>query len=404
MYSYTNADKVYVECLESRRLLSSGALDNSFGAAGVLRIQNTKIVVVDNAVAQSDGKTLIVSYNMEGGVTRLLSNGKVDRSYGTNGTAILTNTDTDIINTAIVQPDGKLIIVGNMLGTNNYFRGFVARLTARGKWDTTFGTKGKYIYENSGGAIADSIAIGNGKIAVGGSIGNSATIIELHDDGTIDTNFGAEGVAGITNNEAFGSMSIGKDGKVTALTGDSFKTTPIRWTASGKLDKTFSSDGIGSSLPLHDTNVFVHDDGSVLIAGSEDRPGKLAATELARYTRRGDVDKSFGNKGILNIGVPDSQGLVGAFRQADGDWIFTGVVSPTHDAAQTHIFAAETDSAGKLLDSFGDHGVKVISPDAVNNAYAMSVTPQNKILIAGDGQTRVNAPDSTPEVFRVLLS
>jgi uncharacterized delta-60 repeat protein len=129
--------------LESRRLLSAGDLDHSFGDGGRAEVNLGDGVTRDarDLAVQADGKTVIVGSTSSGHysdregdrivVARLLIDGRLDNSFGpADGSGVVrTPIDADAHGFAVaIQPDGKVVVVGTALetsGINNYQRAVV---------------------------------------------------------------------------------------------------------------------------------------------------------------------------------------------------------------------------------------------------------------------------------------
>ncbi|MET0753721.1 MAG: FG-GAP-like repeat-containing protein [Pyrinomonadaceae bacterium] len=168
-----------------RRLNADGSLDTTFnfgtGTSGS----------VQSIVVQPDGKIIIAggfsTFNgaSRNGIARLNANGSLDSSFnpstGINGT----------VYGVALQPDGKIIVVGEFTTVNGTGRTRVARLNADGSTDLSF---------NSGtGADArvNTVLIQpDGKIYIGGNFNNyngsgRDRLARLLPDGSVDASFGS---------------------------------------------------------------------------------------------------------------------------------------------------------------------------------------------------------------------
>lgn len=117
-----------------------GKLDPSFGRAGVA----FHVAGTVNALAiQGDGKLVtagsVIGRHRKFSVTRFLADGSVDESFGRNGQAITDFDATAWPDAVAIQPDGRIVAAGAVLG-----RDFaLARYTSNGKADASFGRGGK---------------------------------------------------------------------------------------------------------------------------------------------------------------------------------------------------------------------------------------------------------------------
>lgn len=128
-------------------------------------------------------------------VSKYLSNGVADTTFGTNGVFVLTGVNETPPAKIIVLSDGKLIVpTGNF--TSLY------KLNSNGTLDTTFGTNGILNLNTIDPNIIyiDTIVLSNdNKFLIGVDYSNIASssdnaIIKLNQDGTLDTSFGTNGI------------------------------------------------------------------------------------------------------------------------------------------------------------------------------------------------------------------
>ncbi len=133
-----------------RRLTAQGELDASYGAGGLALLNEGDgyTEMVSDILLQPDGKLLVIGSvstptEQRFRVTRLLSDGTIDVSYGTNGNAI-----GPVVSGTIepergrLQADGKLVLATRST-TGSTTRSTLWRLDANGQFDTSFGTNGQ---------------------------------------------------------------------------------------------------------------------------------------------------------------------------------------------------------------------------------------------------------------------
>ena len=139
---------------------------------------------VNSALALPDGKFLMVG-NSDGqlAVSRYLSSGEKDTSFGTNGLVelpVLNGSDIGI--RATLAADGKILITGYAdNGSNEDLT--VTRLNHDGSVDDTFGTNGSVAFDISGNDYGYAIAsLADGKILVAGRAGNDIALVRLLGD------------------------------------------------------------------------------------------------------------------------------------------------------------------------------------------------------------------------------
>ncbi|HRN42905.1 MAG TPA: delta-60 repeat domain-containing protein, partial [Vicingus sp.] len=131
--NYNGSSRNYIA-----RINSNGTIDNTFnvgtGFSSFAQIKNIQI--------QSDGKVVVVgeftSYNgtARSGIVRINTNGSIDTSFnpgdGASGVS-----STGVYDLAI-QPDGKMIIVGDFFSYDGTTISKIARINANGTLDTSF--------------------------------------------------------------------------------------------------------------------------------------------------------------------------------------------------------------------------------------------------------------------------
>jgi uncharacterized delta-60 repeat protein len=122
---------------------AAGSLDPTFGSGGVstITVPGNNTGVVNAAVLQPDGKIVVQG---SFGVARVLPSGAVDTTFGAGGFAQAPASDN--FGAVALQSDGKILVagVGNSL-TNTGFA--VTRLNAIGGLDTSFGGTGTVGHE-----------------------------------------------------------------------------------------------------------------------------------------------------------------------------------------------------------------------------------------------------------------
>jgi uncharacterized delta-60 repeat protein len=196
------------------RLNTDGSTDNSFGIVQ-LDIVTTGDDNATDITLQDDGKVVVcgsvVSTNGGGMfVARMNSSGSFDSGFGTGGKLVLDIGDggTDKGRSVRVQPDGKVLVCG-VVDTDNGYRIGVARLLADGTLDNSFGSNGA-VQVNLGvdDWATPSLALQpDGRIVIGSAnnAGNPprVKVIRLLPDGTLDPSFGTNGIG--TSNATSGN-------------------------------------------------------------------------------------------------------------------------------------------------------------------------------------------------------
>ena len=228
------------------------------------------------------------------------------------------STDTDTGRDAVIQPDGKTIVVGSGLGSDATFD--VVRYNTDGSLDATFGSGGIVATAIGSRSCAYAVVLQpNGKIVVAGSsegesgqVGELLALARYNSDGSLDTTFGVGGMVttDVTPEADFlRDMALSPDGKITAVGVADHDPLAVRFNADGSLDTTFSGDGIA----VVEYNTYsggfeamgLLDDGSLIAGGynyvlySQDLNLECM---LARFAADGQLDTGFGDNGFVIYG------------------------------------------------------------------------------------------------------
>lgn len=158
-----------------------GTLDTIFGTGGKVHFHvgtdndfGMKIIQLKNGQILIGGHSWYATAPLryELAVAKLNVDGSFDTTYGTNGifkTRLVTNGESYMADMAL-QTDGKLVLTGTANEGNTYNFG-VARVTANGQLDTTFGQGGKIFTHIPNSTYGESYNLGiqqDGKIVVSG--------------------------------------------------------------------------------------------------------------------------------------------------------------------------------------------------------------------------------------------
>jgi uncharacterized delta-60 repeat protein len=120
-----------------------GSIDTTFGSGGWTSIGGSSVPGLGNledAVTLPSGDILLAGST---GLARLLPSGKLDPSFGSGGSATAPGVGSvDSAAVVAVQPDGDIIYAGAASSPDGGTEWEVARFTASGTLDTSFGTGG----------------------------------------------------------------------------------------------------------------------------------------------------------------------------------------------------------------------------------------------------------------------
>lgn len=247
--------------------------------------------------------------------------GDLDPTFGTGGIVIDIVSDVGI-NKVVLQPDGKIIVVGKRrlayLGQPPKDYLFVRRYTSAGALETSFNTAGKQGIGFDADLQPDGklVVIGHAPNTITTPFGNSVSttspiVWRFHENGTSDTSFGSNGsrfvnaqYGGDVSIEVFNTyIVIGYASRNVWMFGDySYKVS--RLSQAGNFDFTLT-------LPFQNvqnqilTTKLDPSNGDIVVVGND---------ELRRFTIGGAVVTSFGTNGVAPVpycyyspGLPLSQ-------------------------------------------------------------------------------------------------
>ncbi|MBK8092785.1 MAG: choice-of-anchor D domain-containing protein [Verrucomicrobiaceae bacterium] len=388
-------------------ITAAGALDTTFGGSGILSNDFAVSFDAGYAMAMLPDDRIFITGNSNSGsssdfhLTRFLSDGTADTSVPPDGiTRVPVGTNTDIPYAIAVQPDGKTVLAGYSLATNNDIS--VIRLNTDGTLDSTFGSGGKFFLGiGSGEDIARAIALQpDGKILVGGYTNNGSNddiaLVRLNANGTLDATFGTTGIVtmafGVDTDRCW-SMTLQPDGKILlgcqTSTGTLDDFALARYNSNGTLDTTFGTGGkVVSSLSTLDDIAYTIQllpDGKILLGGwaSNGSDGELT---IARYLANGSLDTTFGTSGKTMVQTSASylEVIYDLALQPDGRILATGYRSNSTD---NDIVTIRLLANGMLDTTFGTSGVSIVNPAPGRDQYAYGIATQSdgSIIVGGWG-------------------
>ena len=377
-------------------------------ALTVIISQSGKLLAVGNSVS-SNSDFALVQYN---------DDGSLDAAFGTNGIAVRElGLGTDAAYDVVIQPDGKIVAAGesyNGLGTDFT----VIRYNPNGTLDSSFGINGVVITTFGTipagapkNAVLNSIIIQpDGKLLAAGSVNNRAptnndfALVRYNTDGSLDSSFGTNGIVMTSVSDAGSfadaarALALQSDGKIIAV-GDAFSTSigrngfaVVRYNENGSLDTSFDGDGkAATSLGSDDTafDVVIQTDGKIAVAGrSFNDTNNINNFALARYNPNGSLDTSFSDDGKTITSIDNltcaAQSLV---IQPDGKLVAAGYATVNDSTQSVGFGLIRYNSDGSPDLSFGAGGiVTTVFRDTVHTdeiANDLILQPDGKLIAAG---------------------
>lgn len=251
-------------------------------------------------------------------------------------------------------------------------------------------------------------------------------IVRLNADGGLDPGFSGNGrlLAEFTTSGFSWSfvraMAIQADGKIivvgeaaVALTGGGQSTHQFgvaRFNSNGTPDTDFSGDGLATVSFIDDAqcrpwDVVVQSDGKILVAGwtntTTDDDSELNFAVL-RLNATGSLDNSFSSDGKVQVdfGVYDSYAHA-VEVQSDGKIVLAGTYD--YSDGDSKMVVARLNASGTLDNTFSDDGKYqyTSSSTTIENAWAVAIDADNRVLVAGQWQNSDGSGYIQPTLIRL---
>lgn len=386
---------------------------HTYSKEGTFTIKLT--VTDDKNQFSSIHKTVTVTAsdpNQEPGPQPDEPNGTVDTTFGEGGLAVYGTENSETARDAVLLPDGTIVVVGsrrdNIPQTSDGDVALVLFFNQNGtlKHEVTFPD-----------LEASTVAVQkNGDVLVAGRGTNPATdefvfwLRRLKADGTLDTNFGDEGVVYTIHSGFLNDMALDNDGRIllggTQTRKDSSAFIQLlRLTPEGIPDTTFSEDGVVTTEIEQDTQ---------LSAITLDAEGKIIAVGVTRILDSSDDNKflvlRYDTQGNPDTFGPLEQGFTTIDFVAEGE----NASAVTLDATGRILAAGGSSFSSMVLtrlepDGFPDTTFGPIKDGKVvlelgNEVQGLALDSKGRILMAGTtGSVLVENPEVPPQGNQALL-
>jgi uncharacterized delta-60 repeat protein len=324
------------------RYQADGSLDTTFGTAGKLTTQiggsnGTWNSAGYTILIQADEKVIVVGNAANAvAIARYTNSGVLDNAFTSDGLVFGAYEPISGITFsaygAALQPDGKIVTVGNanVSGSPDFA---IARFNTNGTPDTSFSSDG-LVTTNIGFDNArlsfdvgrDVVIQTDGKILAYGQSTNGSALVRYTPSGSLDTSFAGDGIleslavsfGGSSSINGYGKIALQADGKILVAggsysyyegRGEYTDFVVVRYNSDGTLDTTFSLDGIAGIDFIYDgrsydfvNSIAVQSDGRIVLGGYSYN-GVVNKVAVARLNADGSNDLSFGTNGRATAAV-----------------------------------------------------------------------------------------------------
>ncbi|WP_309640138.1 T9SS type A sorting domain-containing protein [Flavobacterium sp.] len=381
----------------------SGELDLNFGVSGFLITQNEDLDTGHSLTVMPNDQIVMVGGYDNFTAIKLMADGTYDNTFGTQGQLLVNFAGYNAAGKeVVVQPDGKIIIAGDVFTPGGIYFFGVVRLNPDGNLDNSFNGTGKLVFDfDEDMNYLSGVALQpDGKIVVTGQAGtySSADYVaaRINADGTLDNSFGINGKQRINvqGDDRGTCMALQPDGKIL-IGGFSYPVASsncwfaaVRLTTDGQLDTTFSTDGkavakVASSYG-NDTvyDMTLQPDGKILMA-ADSYIGASQDVGIVRFTTNGDLDNTFSGDGRFSINMVGTSDYCNAIVvQPDGNILVAGSYYTT---PERNMFVIRLTPGGELDITFNSDGKAnfVVPEDNGVSVYDMKLQSTGQILVSG---------------------
>lgn len=356
------------------RLNSNGGIDTGFlsnvganDAVHAVKLDASGLVLIGGDFTEYGNTT-------RGRLARVLATGGIDATFNPSGGA------NGIVYVVKAQLDGKLVIGGEFTHFNGVPRRGLARLNADGSVDTNF-NQGVGLAESAtipSCGVVDLLVEPSGKIMVVGVFGSyngiaRTNILRLNADGSLDTTFDP----GSGANDVLNSVDRLSDGRyVVGGLHDLFdglaRPHVTRLLSNGAVDTTFANTlGFTGGIVRR---VKFEPNGSVWVGGRFSSFSGVTCKAVAHLNANGALDSTFVN--TTGFGLATSASVEDIARQTDGRIVLVGAFNTYAGSSRQGIVRIL--SSGALDTSFspGNGALDVISD--------VALLPDGKMVLGGD--------------------
>ncbi|SDJ98702.1 delta-60 repeat domain-containing protein, partial [Flavobacterium noncentrifugens] len=339
---YTNDVNSTTLYYHFKRLNTDGSLDTTFNAGGT-GVVETPTSWISNMVVQPDGKIIIVGqfaqYNgvASKNIARLNADGTLDTSF------VVGSGFNSSVYSLCMQPDGKVLVSGSFSSYNGSSVNGFTRLNADGTKDTTFTPAsstavGKMGIQSNGNIVANAAYTINGV--------NKDGIVILNPNGTVITSNGTLPELTGATNERFLDFVVQPDDKIIAVGyfsqyGGVTIRHILRLTANGFLDNTFNPGSPGAMVQA----IAAYPNNRYVISGLFTRYQSQSMNYIARInglsgiqTPSGNTSQTICGSGTLASLAVTGQGITWYNAATEGNQLSSAtplVNGTTYYASQT---------------------------------------------------------------------
>lgn len=379
---------------------AGGALDTTFATSGARIVDFDDFDLVTDLLIQSDGAIVFSADTTSGfALGRLTSAGALDTTFGAAG--LVSSTLMEKASGIAEQTDDSIVVAGRSADTDGDL--VLARYTDEGDLDTTFGEAGTVEVAMSGDLAGgqDVIALPDDRLVVVAIDDDELVLQRYSADGELDETFGTDGMVHTT-------VSPGTVDRIARDSTGRLVVTGLggvhRYSSGGDADTTFGTNGVASTSGHVVWGLDLYSDDRIVTAGDT---GSGATAKVMRRLSTGALDLTFGSSGVTSISVPDmSQASARAVAiQDDGKVVVVGRQRTETDSST--IFVARLTATGVLDPTFGSSGIATftsIGSRGTSNAAALALDGSDRPIVGGSVMASGSSSASDAAIVRITTS
>jgi uncharacterized delta-60 repeat protein len=324
------------------RSAKGGAIDRSYGGFGFVApggqaLPTESVGSNANVTQDMNGNVIVAVFNSTGiAVSRFLSDGMLDGSFGDSGVAQVNLSNVWEIIGLRTAADGSVLIATTAQNPSapNAQQPVVIKLTPTGALDPSFGAGGLAFPFPTGYAASsfgrgtDLAVLASGQIVVTGRLAVlkptpgtgryfQMFVARLLADGSLDTSFGSGGFTildfGPAQSAIGRKLAIQPDGKIISVGmmspsdgSNPTSASAFRFNSNGSIDPSFGSGGVSQILSGYSyfaVSLALQNNGKILVStqGFTDATATVLYSAIARLTTTGQLDPVFGNNGVTTL-------------------------------------------------------------------------------------------------------
>lgn len=451
------------------RFLSDGRPDTSFGPNGVRILDIGGVDYASSVVAASDGEVLVAgSSGTDAFVARVTDAGALDASFGVAGVRRVATGQPDVSEIRpdiAITPSGAAVIVFTDLGLAPTPVTRLVRVTSTGALDLSFGGTGEVFQDVSiDDEFGKQVLVAGARTFAVTELEGDAWITAFEPDGDVDVTWGVSGKRLVPLSGAESVVTgaaLDPAGRIViaalAIDGEARRWQLVRVLATGSLDATFAGDGsfdrevaegtgpsgvaaeaagyvlLGSEdmrfavirltdagLPLPGfgaegfrkvtvsdstatrvRDVTVDPDGRTLALAQTTVGPQPSHVTLWRVTRSGRLDRAFGRRGVVTIRIPGQSLTPGVVRRLDDGRYLVAMTAV--DGSRSWVVLARFTSDGDPDLTFGPAGRRVVAASAIEptERVHLQVDERGRYVVVADEAAGVHVvrlrPNGRPD-------